>query len=255
MRICMLYSRDHHLNFLNNLFNICDPCDYCSRCRPLSLNFTHNIYGVFQISANLPTFVEDPQSYLPRVPECDVVVALELHPDLLLALPEHLVKSKVKALIVPADESHWLKPGLRKQLRETLEDLCMEYAFPKPYCSLDCEPSHPVINQFISHFKIGRPHVEVELKGDTIHTARCIRSAPCGSTWYICEKLKNVCIDDVIEAVSAAHHSFPCNASMVQDAEIKDTLLHKAGYIVREAVCEALKKKGVDLYLSIPQTL
>ena len=126
MRICMVYSGDHHINFVNNLVNVCDPCDYCSRCRPQSLNFTSDIYGVFQISSNLPVFVEDPQTYLPRIPECDLAVALEIHPDLLLALPEHLSQSKVKALIVPADASHWLKPGLRKQLREILYPFLMQ---------------------------------------------------------------------------------------------------------------------------------
>jgi hypothetical protein len=243
----MVYSGDHHINFVNNLVNVCDPCDYCSKCRPQSLNFTSDIYGVFQISSNLPIFVEDPQTYLPRIPECDLAVALEIHPDLLLALPEHLSQSKVTALIVPADASHWLKPGLRKQLREILEDLHMEYAFPKPYCSLDYDEDHPLINRALSYFRIGTPTVEVDLKGTTIHTARCIRSAPCGSTWYICEKLKNVCIDDVVETISSAHHSFPCNASMNKDAELKDTPLHEAGYIVRKAVLTALEEKGISL--------
>ncbi len=241
----MLYSSEGHLNFVHNLCNVCDVCDYCTNCRPLSLNFSSNLYGIFHISSNLPQFVEDPQAYLPQIPECDIVIALQIHSDLLLELPSHLLQSQVKALIVPADAPDWLRPGLRKQLEETLEELSMEYAFPKPYCSLDYDERHPFINRFISQFRIGSPVIEVELKRNTIHHAKCVRSAPCGSTWYICEKLKNVCIDDVIESVAAAHHSYPCNASMVQDPEVKDTLLHKAGYIVREAVLGALEEAGI----------
>lgn len=249
MRICILYSGEHHHTFVNNLCNVCEVCDYCTHCRPASLNFSSNIYGVFHISSDLPQFLDNPRSYIPPIPECDLLIALEIHPDILLELPEYL-SQKVKALIVPADGPDWVRPGLRKQLQEALEDLHLEYAFPKPYCSLDFDESHPFIDRVISQIRIGKPKVEIDLREDVIHTARCIRSAPCGSTWYICERLKNVHVDDVVEAVSQAHHSYPCNASMVRDPEVGDTLLHKAGYIVREAVLEALEREGVDLNIT-----
>jgi len=38
------------------------------------------------------------------------------------------------------------------------------------------------------------------------------------------------------EVISGAHHAYPCTASMERDAELKDTILHKAGYIIREEV-------------------
>jgi hypothetical protein len=246
MRICLLYSGDHHA-FFDNLFNVCDVCDYCTHCRPLSLNFTHNIYGIFQIPGDLPTFVEDPYVYMPPLPECDLVIALEIHPDILLELPEYASKSQVKALIVPADAPHWVRPGLRNQMQDILENISMEYAFPKPYCSLDYDEHHPLINEFISQYRIGRPLIDIEVRKNIVHRATCVRSAPCGSTWYICERLKNVHLDCVVETVSAAHHAYPCNASMVQDPEIKDTILHEAGYTVREAVLQALEKEGISL--------
>ena len=252
MRICILHSGENHTAFLNHLCNVCDACDYCSHCRPLSLNFSSKVYGIFHIPSNLPPFVENPQAYLPTLPECDLVIALEMHPDLLLELPYQLHRSKAKALIVPADASHWLQPGLRRQLEELAEDFHIEYAFPKPYCALDLCGEHPIINTFISRFQIGRPVITVELKGNVIRFARCVRSAPCGSTWYICEKLKNRPVDEMIEAVAGAHHSYPCNASMTHDPEIGDTLLHKAGYIVREAVLEALENRGVHLIDEVP---
>lgn len=243
----MLYSSDNQLNFLNNLCNICDVCDYCAPCRPLSLNFANHIYGVFRLSDNLPPFVEDPSLYIPSIPECDLVIVLNIHPDLLLELPHVLSASAVKAVIAPADSPEWVLPGLRRQLQELLQESNIEYAFPKPYCALDFEKDHPYINQVITQLRIGNPKIDIEVKKDRIHRATCIRSAPCGSTWYVCEKLKNVPLDNVIETISEAHHAFPCNASMVQDSEIKDTILHKAGYIVREAVVEAVKKEGIDL--------
>ncbi len=245
----MLYSSDNQLNFLNNLCNICDVCDYCAPCRPLSLNFTRYLYSVIRLPDDLPVFVEEPRSYIPGIPACDLVIAVNIHPDLLLELPDILSKVKVKAVIAPADSPDWVPPGLKRQLQEMLKEYNMEYAFPKPYCSLHQKKEHPFINQVITQLRIGTPKVDIEVKRGAIHRATCLRSAPCGSTWYVCENLKNVLLTNVIETISEAHHAFPCNASMVQDPEINDTLLHKAGYLVREAVVEALKTKGIDLDL------
>ncbi|HMB45758.1 MAG TPA: DUF166 family protein, partial [Candidatus Methanoperedens sp.] len=47
------------------------------------------------------------------------------------------------------------------------------------------------------------------------------------------------------EVISNAHHAYPCTASMERDAETKDTILHKAGYIIREAVHGALNENNV----------
>jgi hypothetical protein len=241
MKICILYSMNHQLNFLQNLVNMCDVCDYCTYCRPSYLNFSNHIHGIYQISPDLPQFLEDPQSYLPHIPECDLVLAFNIHPDLLLELPDLLRKSQVKALIGPADAPKWVKPGLRRQLQEQLEELHIEYAFPKPYCSLNIEASHPFINQIIKMFRIGKPKIRIELRNNSIRTATCVRSAPCGSTYYVCERLKNASVHTIKETVSAAHHAYPCNASMDSDPETGDTLLHRAGYIIQEAVLEALE--------------
>jgi len=48
-------------------------------------------------------------------------------------------------------------------------------------------------------------------------------------------------VDDKLdEVISSAHHAYPCTAGMQRDAELKDTILHKAGYIIRDAVHDAL---------------
>ena len=252
MRICILYSDDKQLNFVNNLCNLCSVCDYCAPCRPVSLNFTRYLYGVFRLPDNLPVFVEEPLAYIPELPACDLVIALNIHPDLLLELPSVLSKAKVKAVIAPADAPEWVPPGLKRQLKTLFKEYTIECAFPKPYCSLDYKKEHPFINQMIKDLKIGKPKVDIEIKRNTILKATCLTSAPCGSTWYICEKLKNVPVTNVIETIAEAHHAFPCNASMVKDPEINDTLLHKAGYTVRGVVVNALKTKGIDITQDTP---
>ena len=43
------------------------------------------------------------------------------------------------------------------------------------------------------------------------------------------------------ETISGAHHSYPCTGSMDKDPQIGDTILHKAGYIIREAVEDGME--------------
>lgn len=234
-----MYSGSVPCVFLNSLCNWCDVCQYCNSCRPPSLDFCQYLYGIFRIPDDLPPFLDNPLDYLPSLPDCDLVLALNVHPDLLLELPSTLPPS-VKAVLVPAEAPHWVQPGLRGQLQTILQEKTIECAFPKPFCSLEYHPSHPFINQVISTLRIGKPVVHLEVKRDSVYRAVCHISAPCGSTWYICEMLKNTSIDHVVETVARAHHAYPCNASMAQDPEIKDSLLHEAGYIVRDAVLTAL---------------
>ena len=56
------------------------------------------------------------------------------------------------------------------------------------------------------------------------------------------------------ETISGAHHSYPYIESMDKDSQLGDTILHKAGYIIREAVedgMESEKRKRPD-YLQTP---
>ncbi|MDQ1253782.1 MAG: thymidylate synthase, partial [Euryarchaeota archaeon] len=55
-------------------------------------------------------------------------------------------------------------------------------------------------------------------------------------TWFVAKKLGWSDIPAYKETVSGAHHSYPCTASMDKDPQLGDTILHKAGYIIREAV-------------------
>jgi len=79
---------------------------------------------------------------------------------------------------------------------------------------------------------------------EAILAANVIISAPCGSTWYVAKRLLGLEPDqpDMRERISEAHHAYPCTGSMERDAELGDTVLHKGGYIIRDAVEESLRK-------------
>ena len=102
-----------------------------------------------------------------------------------------------------------------------------------------------VIKSFVAEFMIGRPEVRVEVdrRGCIAHID-VLRSAPCGSTWFVAKQLVGVEVEnrrELYERISESHHSYPCTASMEKDRELGDTILHKAGYIIRAAVEEGMK--------------
>jgi len=123
-------------------------------------------------------------------------------------------------------------------------------AFPKPFCSLE-KTGNPYIDMFAEHF--GRPKLEIKTEGTRIREVRVKRGAPCGSTWFIAEKLVGLNISSrqrLRDEIAKAHHVYPCLASMSIDPELGDTILHKSQYLIREAVEEALglesSTKGSD---------
>jgi len=82
----------------------------------------------------------------------------------------------------------------------------------------------------------------MDRRGRIVHV-EVLRSAPCGSTWFVAKQLEGVEVENKLELydrISESHHSYPCTASMEKDREIGDTILHKAGYLIRAAVEKAL---------------
>jgi len=49
-------------------------------------------------------------------------------------------------------------------------------------------------------------------------------------------------VADLNEVISKAHHAYPCTGSMMRDPVLGDTILHKSGYILRDAVHESVKR-------------
>ena len=249
LKILFVYSGDYGERVIRNMIN--DP-SYCKACG-LSCDFCK--YGVythvrsihaaieFPNPADLPTFIEDPEQYLPqKIPTVDLCIATGLHKDMLVALPQRLKQEGIRGLIVPIEDFREVPSGLQKQVEKECTDLSIECAFPKPFCALEPTDEKPLTSRFVQEFKIGKPSLQITTeKRDGLRTVYGVvveRSAPCGSTWYIARKLigKEVRIEEIRDAVAKAHHSFPCTATMSADPEIGEPILHKAGYLIREAV-------------------
>lgn len=247
MRISILYTGDFGAKVAGNLVNpasFCTSCgDLCDKCRGGRASFGDMVYGIHELPTGLPEFIEESREFLPEIDACDLIVAMGIHPDLLAALPVLVDSSGAKAVIVPVEEPGWAPPGLQKQLREKLESMGVECEFPKPFCAL-AKTGKPVIDEFVE-MGFGRPELTIRLNddGQTFIHVDVLREAPCGCTWFVAKKLKWSDVADYKETVSETHHAYPCTGSMERDTELGDTILHKAGYIIRDAVEQGMRNK------------
>ncbi len=249
LNLLFVYSGDYGERVIRNLINdpsFCQACGLlCDYCKYGVYSYVRTIRAAIKLPdpAKLPDFIEKPDEYLPKkIPAADICMATGIHRDLLLALPSRLKREKVRGLITPIEDFREVPSGLRKQLEEECDELSIEHAFPKPFCALEPSTTTPLISRFVQDFKIGKPSLRITTekrsKSKLIQGVIVERSAPCGSTWYVARKLigKEVRKEGIRDAVAKAHHSYPCTATMSTDPEIGEPVLHRAGYLIREAV-------------------
>ena len=223
MRLSILYGSDFGERFVSNL---------------IERGFADSIYYVERIEVKDDVVDE----YSIDLPKADVAVVIDIHPDILLDLPENL--THYKALIVPIERP--TPKGFLNQLETICEDIGLELATPKPFCSLN--PKCGVVKEFVEYFQIGYPIFKAQTidLGDKIVISQIevIRGQPCGLAWFVAEKLRGFVFrsrDELWSYLSELHHSYPCTASMQVDPDYGDTLLHVSGFTLREAIGKALK--------------
>lgn len=247
MRLSIFYSGDFGRKVAGNLVNsdsFCVSCgDLCDHCREPRMGFAPMIVGLFELRTDLPDFVEDAAEYIPPdLPHADIILAIDLHPDLLMSVPDIAEISGAKAVIIPVDDSRLVPAGLAEQVKTKLDSRGIECECPKPFCSLDIT-GKVLIDEFV-HMGFGRPLLRIgtDPVNGLFTSVVVLRDAPCGATWFVAKKLKWSQLKDYKDTISAAHHSYPCTASMEKDVQIGDTILHEAGYIIRKSVEDAMGK-------------
>ena len=255
LTLVFIYSGEYAERVIRNLINdpsFCKSCGlYCDYCKYSVYSYVRNIRAATQLPdpSKLPAFIDTPEKYMPKkLPKADLCIASGLHKDLLSELPDYVQKFGIEGLIVPIEDFVEVPSGLRKQVEEKCEELDLENAFPKPFCSLEPAEDKPIISRLVTELKVGRPSLETSTVNrggyEVINHVIVRRSAPCGSTWYVARKLIGVKSrrENLYDAVAKAHHSYPCTATMSVDPEVKEPILHVGGYIIREEVEKALKQ-------------
>ena len=208
----------------------CGPdCHFCRKTRAPRRG--DDIVAVFDFPAVLPYLMENPADHVPPgVPEHDVLLAINIHEQILLEMVGRCDEWGTKGVVVPVEAPGWISGAARSEAETTCGRLGIELAFPKPFCAFD-PPSGSFLAEFRKHFRIGMPDVHLTVKEGAITEARVDVSAACGATYYIARWLERKGVEDDLEfeVVSKRLHSYPCTASMEWDDELSETCLHIAG--------------------------
>ncbi|MHA2082942.1 MAG: DUF166 domain-containing protein [Candidatus Thorarchaeota archaeon] len=249
MRVGTVYGDVFAERVLGNLINFktfCESCaPTCSDCRVGYGQHVGDLIGMYRVSPPSGQMFDDPKELVKDISfhECDLLLIVGVHHDLLSSVDMLVEETGARAVIAPIEDPQWIPPGLREQVRESLNEIGIESAFPKPFCNF-VPGEGKLIDEFIETYRIGMPLYESEVKNDEVSEIAVMRSAPCGNSWYVAMKVRGQNIHDqenLFDVIAKAHHAYPCTASMAKDREIGDALLHIAGYNHRYAVCDAVE--------------
>lgn len=203
------------------------------------------------IPAGLPAIIDDADEFLPRkLPAADLLISLGEHPGVAQMIPDMVKRSGARAVVAPADNRAWLPFGLARQIKQKLESMGVDMVYPVPFCTLTEDDSqNHYIREFARHF--GRPDVDIEFYKDDRHRIGKVtvkREAPCGSTRFVADRLVGIWFREATEQAGLLHHQFPCLATMAMDREFQDTLMHRAGNMLKQTVQQSIKDAGLDRY-------
>lgn len=190
-----------------------------------------NMVALEEIPMDLPEFIDHLEDYLPvKLPLSDLVLGVGLYGDINLLAPLIAQKTGARSVIIAIHDPVQLPPGLQREVADSAPDIRM--VFPRPFCTLE-----PVGDPFIDEFaqKFGKPVVKVEGDG-LVKNIKVIRGAPCGSTQYLARELAGFPLSEAELESGNKFHNYPCLASMKDDQVSGDTLMHIAGYQIKEAL-------------------
>lgn len=200
----------------------------------------------------LPLVIDDPADFLPpQFPPVDLILALGETAAVAQLIPDIVKMTGAKSVIAPIDRNESLPPGLVAQLRGWLDDLHVPVVFPKPFCSLT-ETTYnqpplvvtyedPSIREFAQHF--GKPQLRITADADKhITHVEVERDSACGCARFVAQGLTGISVEQAEYEAGMLHHHYPCLASMNQDGDYNDTLMHVSGHVLRVVVKDQIKE-------------
>jgi hypothetical protein len=195
--------------------------------------------------AALPPVVDDPSVFLPQdLPTADLVLSLCESPSGAQLMPSVVEITKAKAVIAPIDNIDWLPEGLMRQLGTQLEEMGVNTAFPKPFCSLTeesysvqqetTEYQDPWIGEFARCF--GQPAFRIACSNQQVTKVKVERDTACGCARDVAHQLIGVDTREATIQAGLFHHHYPCLATMRVDPKLGEPLIQVAGDFVRHAI-------------------
>jgi len=226
--------------------------DRCKRCKDYDYSSNIAMVHEFNEPQSYGIYIEDVKAILPELITADLLIAINLHPDVLIELPKILADYNYKALIIPVEDGKWCSVGLRKQIEDECSKVGVEFTSPKPFCTL--KANSKVISKFCSFFKIGMPKFDVEVDGDVIRKVK-VKADVCGCAYHVARMMEGYVIENKEEFWKEIHQhqcAYPCMASMDRDVEIVEAPFHLAGYVMVYSFSKAV---GIDATDFIPDYL
>lgn len=199
----------------------------------------------------LPPVIDDPDEVVPAaLPVTDLLLALGETSTLAQLIPDFARRCGARAVIAPIDRNESFPPGLVRQVESWLDGLHIPVVFPKPFCSLTESTvdvgrhsrayEDPLIRRFATHF--GRPRFQADVDDGRLARVVVLRDSACGCARHVADRLAGTPVDEALEAAGMLHHHFPCLASMNQDADYHDTLMHVSGHLIRDSLREEISE-------------
>lgn len=194
------------------------------------------IVGIHEYAEAPPGLIDDLETVMPPdPPQCDLLLALFLHPDVAVVIPKVAERTGAREVLVPIDDWHLMPEGLKRQISSELDGLRVAYEFPKPFCQLDGSDKE-LIGEFAR--SLGRPRFKAEQERGVITTIRTVRDTPCGSACFVAERLPGVDVSESRERAARAHLDYPCLAGMDKDPMLDREIMQ----IATECLCEEIAK-------------
>ena len=250
MEVSILFSGEFGRRFVLNLVypEICPKLgacgiEYCERCKDYDFSSCISLVKEFADPLSYGICVEEPKELLPELTE--IVIAINLHPDLLLEIPY----MQVDAILIPVEDPKWCSPGLRNQIARICEESGIEFAAPKPLCSF--KPNSRKLGKLGKQMNFGMPEFDVKVEDSTIVKAKALRDT-CGCSHFVARKMEGYVIEEKQDFWQDIHQhqcAYPCMASMDRDVEIKESPFQLAGYIIGKSFSDAA---GIDCGDFIP---
>jgi hypothetical protein len=179
--------------------------------------------------SNFMEEVDIPDEAIKKLQAADLIISYILHPDLVLEMVDQL-HEKVGWIIIGA----WRGEGFKKSLEEYENVNC-----PENMCDLE-ENGDPFFDEFVSKF--GKPIVQIELDGNRVSDVRVVRSAPCGSTFFVAQEMIGEEVNNLpIKAGLKVQH-YPCRASKLR-LFIDECKKEIAANFHRDAFEDALERR------------
>ena len=175
---------------------------------------------VYRLPEDLPEIIDDEINFPEKLFKTDIILSYSFHPDVNVELIKKAEEREVKIVLIAGNFKFLRK--LSNKIRIIVEDVC---------CSTlvkDCE--------FFKKF--GIPEFEVSIdEFDRLEEVRVVRSALCGATFFVADRLRGVSIEEAPTKAGYLAQIYPCLASRGIGGGI-----HKAAMIHKLAVERAIKR-------------